>query len=128
MERRACSIYHDHVLRTLGAQRVSDTGRNYDSDIVAAATIVAVDVKAHRARGQSFSYIPQNHLKPPLHEKHHVPLFSIVTAQRIVRGFVQKQAAMPFCRSRVRWNAWWMHMKPFCTMGKHPRRRPLLWP
>src|SRR4029453_3876400 len=41
---------------------------------------------------------------------------------------IDKHAAQPIRRWHIFWNTGRMHVKTFCAMRKHPRRRPLFWP
>src|SRR5207302_7007453 len=128
MKNCACSVNHNHVFGAFYANGVRDAGWNNHSHIVAAAMIIAIDEETHDALGKASTHIAQNHLHDPLEKKHDVPLFVIVTTQRIILWPAHEQAAQPFLGGRIGRNARWMHMKPLRALCKHARGRPLLRP
>src|SRR5437773_2232718 len=125
---RARPINHDHVFGPFYANGVRDSGWNDHSRIVATLMIVAIDEETHNALGKTSTHIAQNHLYPSLEKKHDVPLFVIITTQRIILWPVHEQASQPFLGGRVGRNTRWMHMKSFGAGSKHARGRPLLRP
>src|SRR4029077_1794240 len=116
------------ILSAFDANRVRDAGWNDHSHIVAAAMIIAFDEETHDAPGKTSAHIAQNHLHASLEKKHDVPLFVIVTTQRIILRPPHEQTAQPFLGGRIGRNARWVHMKSFGARRKHARGRPLLRP
>src|SRR5206468_12530378 len=86
-------IDHDHVFRSFYSNGVRDAGRNDHSHIVAALVIVAINKETHDALGKTSTHIAQNHLHASLEKKHDVPLFVIVTTQRIILWRAHEQAS-----------------------------------
>src|SRR6266481_7073841 len=121
-------IDHDHLFRSFYSNGVRDAGGNDNSRIVTALMIVAIDEETHNALGKSSPHIAQNHLHPSLEKKHDVPLFVIVTTQRIILRYAHEQTSQPFLGGRIERNTRWMDMKSFCAECKHARSRPLLRP
>src|SRR6266404_7566562 len=119
MENRACSVNHGDVFCAFSANSVRDAGWNDHSRIVAAAMIVAIDEETHDALGKTGAHIAQNHLHGSLEKKHDVPLFVIVTTQRIILGPAHEQTAQPFLSGRIGRNTRWMDMKSLRAGRKH---------
>src|SRR6266478_6827906 len=122
------TINHDDIFGPFYANGVRDSGWNDHSRIVAALMIVAIDEETHSTLGKTSTHIAQNHLHPSLEKKHDVPLFVIVTTQRIILWAAHEQTSQPFLGGRVGRNTWWMDMKSLCAVCKHARGRPLLRP
>jgi hypothetical protein len=90
--------------------------------------IVAIDEETHNALRKTGTHIAQNYLHASLEKKHHVPLFVIITTQRIILWRAHEQASQPLLSGRIGRNTRWMHMKSFGAARKHARGRPLLRP
>src|SRR5437660_11448901 len=111
MENSACSVNHNDIFGAFYANRVRDTGGNDHSHIVAAAMIVTIDEETHSALGKTSTHIAQNHLYASLDKKHDIPLFVIVTTQRIILRSAHEQTSQPFLGGRIGRNTRWMQMK-----------------
>jgi hypothetical protein len=57
MKCRARSVNHDHILGTFRADRVRDSRRNNDADVVSTAMIIAIDKKSQDAWGETGAQI-----------------------------------------------------------------------
>jgi hypothetical protein len=67
----------------------------------------------------------QDHFGDALDEKHDVPLLVGVPPQRVILGFIDKQAAHPIFRPRSFRDARRMNVKTFRGLREHSRVRPL---
>ncbi|PYJ87099.1 MAG: hypothetical protein DME70_07010 [Verrucomicrobia bacterium] len=60
-----------------------------------------------------------------LDEKHNVPLFFGIAAQREILRLLDEQTAHPIFGLRSFRDTWRMNVKPFCRLREHPGIRPL---
>src|SRR5205814_8965324 len=108
-----------------GPDSVRDPGRHHHPDIISARMIVAVDEETHRPAGKSGADIVEDHFRDALHEKHHIPLFFGVLAQRDILRLLDEQPAHPLVGFRSLWDARRMHMETFRGLREHPGICPL---